>query len=503
MLNLECLIQDLTRILNQFSESVRLERLDADFIRTKIFQIDFKLGKKNCSDFFLSFQDKSLVDWLPHLDQLGEKIIDETRPSPEYPKLQTYQLLSFNNRTRSVLTFNFNRKDFLISIFKTELNLSSIRSRRSNSLLKTLSGEHRCCVISVLNDNEWLQMRTKFQADCLVNTLSSLISTTDRISLSLDELEKLNRSYGLEDQKSIDLEKRQSPDEELVQLTEQRSEFTPQLDKYEKVYLIIPESTKLAHLDNLIRNENLRLVRIGRVICNWNYSTYRTKLKEELRDEFDDDVIDEFIKMKLLSYVPDHTIKLDLNCKQIVFLHYNHARVHTLIAKCYKLFNSKFEIKDDFLSDLDGHAKQIDELDPSSTGEQTTQSTSSTSQLDQARNQSSISTSQLDQPRNQSINLLVNELNDYTFIDHFIGLVSFVHRLELDKLDKIELVSSKVINLLVHLCNDLSKYYQKKKVLAYSSCSDLVCFKVNLLRSVLSLMNVYFSLCDVEPMESI
>ena len=414
MLNVKILIDDLFKIINQFGELSNLKQFNLDFFKRKILQLNFKSSVKN--DFHLSFQNTSLVDWLSNLDELGKLIIQKSL-NWSNSKLEFYQVISFDNQIKSVLIFNFSKKHFLRQIFKSNLD--------SNYLFNDLneSTKRQTCIINFECDDEWLKLRIKVKSDFLINILNSLSRSTFVLTLDKESLKCFN---------NLDI-------------------LDQHLNQFQALYLIAPKLSQFNNLANLTAGKNFKQIKIGNVSCDCNYSTYKLNLSKELKDEFDDEMINELIKMKLLSYKSDHFIKLDLDYKQIVFLHYNYARVYTLIQKCFKIFNSKFEIEDHNLFE------------------------------DQS-------------------NRLLNELQDYTFNNHFISLASFKFNFNPNQ---IELASHKITNQLISLCNDLSKYYHKKKVLDFSPHLDLISFKVNLLSKILDLINLYFKLLGIKPMKSI
>lgn len=409
MLNLPVLIDDLLKITNQFFKY----DLEATFFQSKVIKFGFKF-KKAKYDFCLNFQDNSLISAIDNLDELADKILERSECWSNAKLDRNYEILSFNNQ-KATLTFNFDKSDFLIRIFKSEYNLSSLLDDQSINLLNNI------CVITIKDEDEWTDLRIRSFQNCLVNIL-----------------EKSTNHSPLLFTQSTDLTDRN-------------------LEEFDKIYLIQSVSSKFK-LSNPF-DKKLKVLRIARVLCDLTVSDYKLKLKKEF-DQFKEATIDELIKLKLLSYQPSHQFQIDFEYKQIVFLHYNHARLLVLIEKCSKIFESEFDLKDDFLNNLN-----------------------------LANNQNESKS-----------NHLSRDLNDYTFNDHFISLSSFLCEFRLDKLDKLPL---KTTYQLVYLCNDFSRYYQKKKVLDYSSFTDLICFKINLLKSVLSLMNFYFNILNIKPLDSI
>lgn len=457
MLSLKSLTKDLFDAINRFYRP--LNKIKFDFFKNKMLHFgSFKPEQRNIIDFSLSFQDKSLIGWLDILDKIGELIIQESS-SWSNAKLSRYQIISYyNDQNKSVLAFEFDRKDFLIRIFKDDFKfkfLISISLNRfvsfESSLLNNLDelslsnsnelGElvirpmeiNRICVILIQSDDEWSNLRNNYFKDFLVNISNTVDSSIVEFKLTLEELNDL-----------------------ISNDSTTNSNLSPNLSDYKFIYLIISKSTEIN--DTVLKKMiNLKIIRTGNVICDLNESTYRSKLKEEFKDRFDDQTIDKFIKMKFLSFKPDRQIKLDLDYKQIIFINYNFSRVYQLIQKCQKIFDTTFELDKTYFLSKDRVAQY-------------------------------------------TYNLFVDdELIHYSFKDHFINFAKF--KLDFKQFDQIELIGSKVFRLLVHLCNDLSKYYQKRKLLIYTPGKDIFAFKVNLLRSVLNLMDLYFILLNIVPIK--
>lgn len=253
----------------------------------------------------------------------------------------------------------------------------------------------------------------------------------------------------------------------------------------------------------------MKIIRAGRLVCDGHsdYAAYRTKLSEELRNEFDDDTVDRLIRMKLLSHRPDHLLRLDLDYKQIVFLHYNYARIYCLIQRCYRIFNSNFEFDSRrFLGGAQVTSSTEGDLNDRTDNEPRSDSRSDS--RNDPRSNEAMETSKNRPPsktidpqiKKSASSPLLKELASGTFLEHFIGLSSLRFRL---RIDQIEQLGGRVQNLLVLLCNDLSKFYQKRKVLDHSPDVQLLSFRVNLLRSLLRLMDVHFGLLAIAPIRKI
>lgn len=536
MLNFQSLIDDLLAIINQFAASNRLEQLDAGYLQSKILQIDsLKAGRKSSFDFLLCFQERRLAGWLTHLERLGRLVVGESVDWSN-AKLQAFQLLSFNGQASPVLTFTFDKQDFLARIFGTDFSLHSLfadvlddsaiphdsvsphssaiphdsglslpnepskESRLtagestaeptdspinpSTEFSKASINRHPVLIITVKSSDEWSHLRVRCLRDWLAHIFSTFGASTDQ--LNFDSADALSRKLLGDSPQDAS-----SPFSDIRSVSSSsNSPIVP--TNYQLVYLILPHSTKLTNSAELISSwKNVKIIRAGRLVCNGHsdYAAYRTKLSEELRNEFDDETVDRLIRMKLLSHRPEHSVKLDLDYKQIVFLHYNYARIFCLIHRCSKIFNSNFDFDPERFCCANGspHA-----------------ASSSTEEGNRTNNEDNRLSPNSGHPQiknSESVNSpLLKELAGCTFIEHFIGLSSFRFRL---RIDQVELLGGRVQNQLVLLCNELSKYYQKRKVLDYSPGAELLSFKVNLLRSLLRLMDVYFSLLAIAPIQKI
>lgn len=544
MLNFRSLIDDLLAIINQFADSHRLASLEFDFLQSKLLQTDYlRTGKKHPSDFHLNFCDRNLTAWSVHLEALGKSVV-EASTNWSNAKLQDFRPISSNGQI-IILAFCFDKSDFLTRIFCSDFSLSSlfgdvlndsgppsvpvkqtakVITNQSTELptdlpadlpahlpteqlstlhknLATLSIQpRRILIITIESSDEWSTLRVNFLREWLAHIFSALGASIDQLNLNdLNALVGLLAGNHLDDHPAVPSNATPSNN------PSSKPSIRPiKSTDYQLVYLILPHKFNFRDSSNLLGNwKNMKVIRAGKIYCDGHsdYAEYRAKLSEELRDAFDDRTVDSLVRMRILSYKPSHPIKLDLVFKRIVFLHYNYARLFALIHRCYSLFNSKFDLPQN--RSLPSIASSIDGRPSGSSTDASNgipNDIPSDDQRDTPTGQAKDKTSDIWQIKNSQSTSLLKELENCPFIEHFIGLSSFKFGLHIDQ---VEAIGPQLQNRLLLLCQHLSKYYQHRKVLDHSPCAELLSFKVNLLRSVLSLMGVYFSLLGIAPVEKI